>query len=158
MSYEKQISETKQTIVNLIVHNQDIVDAINNTNIVDPDDLIFQNIWYTFRVPFVETEKLTYICIRCDIRESSSSNLINDLDIYLLVVTHEDLLYETRDTVASGCTLVDYIAGQLEAMLNNRKDIGLKDIRLVSSEEDALDVHHPCRILRFRGACINKPC
>ena len=74
------------------------------------------------------------------------------------MVTHEDLLYETRDTVARGCTLVDYIAGQLEAMLNNRKDIGLKDIRLVSSEEDALDVHHPCRILRFRGACINKPC
>lgn len=158
MSYEKQISEVKNKIMNLLVNNQNIVDAIGNKAAVDPDDLIYQNFWYTFRVPTVETEKMTYICLRCNVMESYTTDLTNDLDIYILIATHQDLLYETRDTVARGCTNIDYIAGQIELMLNRRKDLGFKDLRLVSSEEDALDVYHPCRILRFRGACINKPC
>lgn len=158
MTYEKQISEIKQKIMNLLVKNENIVAAIDSANIVDSDDLIYNNLWYSFRIPDMETEKLTHICLKCNVSESRGTDLTNDLDIYFLIVTHQDLMKVPRTSVARGCTRIDYIAGQIELMLNKRKDLGLKEIRLVSSIEDSTDARHPCRIMRFRGACLNNPC
>lgn len=158
MTYEKQISEIKQKIMNLLVHNESIVAAIDNQNIVDPDDLIYSNLWYSFRIPMTETETETHICIKCNLSESRRTDVTNDLDIYFLIVTHQELMKVPRTSVARGCTRIDFIAGQIELMLNGRKDLGLKEIKLVSSVEDSTDSRHPCRVMRFRGACLNKPC
>ena len=156
--YDKQISETKQKIMNLLVNNANIVAAIDNPDITDPDDLIYENLWYSFRIPPVETEKMTHICLRCNVTESRDNDTTNNLDIYILIVTHQDLMKVPRDSIARGCTRVDYLAGQIETMLNGRQVLGLKKLRLVSSTEDSTDPRHPCRILRFRGACSNKQC
>lgn len=159
MSYEKQISEAKQSIMNMLVNSPNIVAAINNDSIKSPDDLIYDNLWYSFRIPDTEVEKKTYICIKINVSsDSSENNMVNIMDIYFLIVTHQDLMRVPRDSIAYGCTRIDYIAGQIEGILNNAIGIGFGKIRLLSSVEDAVDATHPCRILRFRGSVSNKQC
>lgn len=159
MSYEKQISEAKQSIMNMLVNSPNIVAAIDNDSIKSPDDLIYDNLWYSFRIPDTEVEKKTYICIKINVSsDSSENNMVNIMDIYFLIVTHQDLMRVPRDSIAYGCTRIDYIAGQIEGILNNAIGIGFGKIRLLSSVEDAVDATHPCRILRFRGSVSNKQC
>lgn len=160
MSYDKQISEAKQTLMNMLVNNANIVDAIDNESALSPDDLIYDNLWYSFRVPDTEVEKKTYICLKINIVADSSNenSIVNTMDIYFLVVTHQDLMRVPKDSIAYGCTRIDYIAGQIEGMLNNSMGVGLGKMRLYSSVEDAVDSMHPCRILRFRGLSSNKQC
>lgn len=159
MSYEKQISEAKQSIMNMLVNSPNIVAAIDNDPIKSPDDLIYDNLWYSFRIPDTEVEKKTYICIKINVSsDSSENNMVNIMDIYFLIVTHQDLMRVPRDSIAYGCTRIDYIAGQIEGILNNAIGIGFGKIRLLSSVEDAVDATHPCRILRFRGSVSNKQC
>lgn len=159
MSYEKQISEAKQSIMNMLVNSPNIVAAIDNDSIKSPDDLIYDNLWYSFRIPDTEVEKKTYICIKINVSsDSSENNMVNIMDIYFLIVTHQDLMRVPRDSIAYGCTRIDYIAGQIEGILNNFIGIGFGKIRLLSSVEDAVDATHPCRILRFRGSVSNKQC
>lgn len=159
MSYEKQISEAKQSIMNMLVNSPNIVAAIDNDSIKSPDDLIYDNLWYSFRIPDTEVEKKTYICIKINVSsDSSENNMVNIMDIYFLIVTHQDLMRVPRDSIAYGCTRIDYIAGQIEGILNNSIGIGFGKIRLLSSVEDAVDATHPCRILRFRGSISNKQC
>lgn len=159
MSYEKQISEAKQSIMNMLVNSPNIVAAIDNDSVKSPDDLIYDNLWYSFRIPDTEVEKKTYICIKINVSsDSSENNMVNIMDIYFLIVTHQDLMRVPRDSIAYGCTRIDYIAGQIEGILNNAIGIGFGKIRLLSSVEDAVDATHPCRILRFRGSVSNKQC
>lgn len=158
MVQTREISEIKRQIMNLLVHNDDIIAAIDNPDIVDPDDLIDNNLWYSFRIPEVETEKQTHICIRGDAHKSKKSNLTNDLTIYFLIVTHQDLMKVPRTSVARGCTRIDFIAERIEEMLVGRRDLGFKEIELLSSVEDFTDARHPCRIMKFRGACSSKSC
>lgn len=158
MVQTREISEIKRQIMNLLVHNEDIVAAIDNPEIVDPDDLIYNNFWYSFKVPEVETEKQTYVCIRGDAHKGKGSNLTNDMTIYFLIVTHQDLMKVPRNSVARGCTRIDYIAERIEEMLVGRRDLGFKEIELISSVEDFADSRHPCRIMKFKGACSSRSC
>lgn len=156
MNYSEQISSIKNTIINEIVNDQDIVAAIDNPSIIDADDLIYHNVWNSWRIPETEVWKETHICVKCDIDNYSvKTDLVRRIYVGVLVMTHQDLQRTDGLDIARGCNRIDFIAQRIERLLNRSTTLGLGEATLLINKEGAIDSVHPCRELKFTVTGLN---
>lgn len=155
-NWSQQISSLKNGVINAIVGDEAIVEMIDNPNITDADELIYQNIWDSWRVPETELWKETHICIKCDASNPVGHNgVTKNIDIWVLIMTHQDLQRVPSTSVARGCNRIDFISQRVEDLFNRNTDLGLGETTLISNLEAAVDSLHPCRELRFRTTGYN---
>ena len=141
----KQITEIKNRLIAAIINTPEIIEAMD----VDPaEDVMYNHIFPTMRIPDTETEKKTYICMKVDINVNTGKNTaVKSVSIMFMVLTHQDLQRVSKG-IAKGNVRTDYISEQLETLFNDA-GIGIGQTKLVSNVEDNIDARHPCRFLRF---------
>lgn len=152
MPMDRQISDLKNRICSEIIHDANIVAAINPD---DPgEDLMYKYIFPTLRRPKTEQEKRTMICVRVDAYAGSEQRSYKkELRFVIYVITHDDL-QRVESGVALGCTRTDYISEQIERIFNRTK-MGISDAVLVSDTEDQIDARHPMRVITFTTSGFN---
>ena len=152
MANDRQISDLKSRICSELMHDENIVAAINPE---DPnEDLMYKYIFPTLRRPETEQEKRTMICMRVDaIAGAEQRSYKKELRFVIYVITHDDL-QRVESGVALGCTRTDYIAEQIERLFNRTK-MGISDAILVSNMEDQVDARHPMRRITFTTSGFN---
>lgn len=141
----------KQQIISLFIHNEALVELINNTEVSTPEELIGQNIFGYIRVPQVPEEAKTYIALKIDVPEVYLSNsLFKKIIITVYAITHEDLMHTEL-----GGSRIDLMGEEIERILNKYKGMGKSDLELISNIEDNVGTKHRCRILRFVAQDVN---
>ena len=110
----KAIKRYKQQIISLLIHNEELVELINNTEIETPEDLIGKNIFGYIRIPQAPEEAKTYVALKIDVPEVYLSNsLFKKIIITIYVITHEDLM-----PTELGGSRIDLMGEEVEKILN----------------------------------------
>lgn len=155
-NWSQQISSIKNGVINAIIGDEAIVEMIDNQTVVDADDLKYQNVWDSWRIPETELWKETHICVKCDVSNPiGQNNMTKNIDVWILIMTHQDLQRVPSTSVARGCNRIDFISQRVEDLFNRNTDLGLGEATLISNLEAAVDSLHPCRELRFRTTGYN---
>ena len=155
-NWTQQISSIKNNVINAIIGDEAIIEMIDNKEIVDADDLLYNNIWDSWRIPETELWKETHICVKCDVTNPiGHKGMTKAIDVWVLVMTHQDLQRVPSTSVARGCNRIDFISQRVEDLFNRNTDLGLGETELISNLEAAVDSLHPCRELRFRTIGYN---
>lgn len=149
INISKQISQIKSKIITAIENDPDIIKAIDNPDIVDPQDLEYKNIFPSWRIPDVEVDSRTCICVSVSSAFSKKSEVVKKFIVEIMIFTTQTLQRVPNDSVARGCTRVDYISERIEDILSRNTELGIGETHLVSSDEKAVDARHPARILTF---------
>lgn len=156
VNFTKQLSSIKNYIINLFVNDPDIVAAIDNPDIQDAEDLIYNNIWDNWRIPETETEKKTYLCVQCNVNNSlAKSALIKLINVEIIIITHQDLMRVKPPSVVRGSNRIDFIGQRVEDLISRDVKLGLGETELLSNSEGQVDATHPCRKLVFTTTGIN---
>jgi len=149
INISKQISSMKNTIITAFMNDSNVVSVIDNPNIVDPQDLEYENIFPMWRVDTTELEKRTVLCIKVSATASKRSDVVQRFYVDVLIFTSQELQKVPRTSVARNCTRIDYLAQCVEDILNRSTEIGLGEAHLVTNDEDSIDSRHPARMMRF---------
>lgn len=157
MSSNQEIIEFKRLIINKIIHNETLINLINEQGITidNADELIDNNIFRYDRVPNTEGETKTYITIKVDIlRINPRNDLYKDILITLRLVTHQNTV-KLNNYVSNK---LDDMSVELSKLLNGSMEFGVDELKLTSDYEDKVDLYHPCRVIRFVTEGFNKGC
>jgi hypothetical protein len=142
-SYE--IIEYKEKAMKEIINNREIVDLIDQS-VIFPDDLLFENVFPSARSPSTEEEEKTYVFITVNVPTvRNKNNLMKDLLINFVIVTHQNLL-RVQDLVGSR---VDLLASKIDKAFNGSDAFGVGYLKLVSNVEGLIDTTHPSRTITF---------
>lgn len=134
----------KQKAMNEIIHDADIVKALDPNN-KNPEDLIYNNIFPYFRVPVVDTETRTYITICIDYPEEyHPENFMREICLKICIIVHQ---YEMETDW--GATRLDYISAKVDDIFTNSRQYGRGKLRLLSSVESSLDETHRYREMLY---------
>ena len=151
MAYSEEIKYYKQKITSLIINNSDIVDLFDEPTIIDPEKLIYNNVFNFIRIPKTPEETKSYVCFKIDIPEVCPSNfLYKTIVITFWVITHQDNMITDL-----GGTKIDLMAIEIEKIFNGYKGFGNKPLELISNIEGVASNIHPCRIITFRAEDVN---
>ena len=151
MANSREIVRYKQQLTSLVINNEDIVKLLNEPEIVNPEDLIYHNIYDFVRIPETIDEERTYICFKIDVPEVyRSSFLFKQLIITVYIISHQNQMITEY-----GGTRIDLISALVDKMLNGYRGIGKKKLELISNIEDGVGSKHRCRIMKFKAADID---
>ena len=153
MATQKDIPKYKQKLVSLLIHNSEIVNAIDSKEFSDPEDLMYTHIFPYLRNPKIQDQARCMITLSIDVPKVSTKNyFFKDMLLIVNIVCHQDLMKTDY-----GATRIDYISGLIDEELNGRKDFGNNALELVSNIEGALTNDFCFRSMRFKCSEINKP-
>ncbi|MGF6375113.1 hypothetical protein M2140_000147 [Clostridiales Family XIII bacterium PM5-7] len=160
MSTDKayDIIQYKRSVMNSIINEDIIVKAINgkDSNGVpyEPGDLYYTHIFPYAYIPGTIDVAGCYITLEMNIPQVSTANhFFKDLLISVTVICHQDIMQmcEGEPLGATGATRADFVAAEVDKLLNNSVGIvGTKELERVSNIEGAIDPAHRCRIIRYR--------
>jgi len=153
MANSFEIIRYKQKLISSIVNQDTIINLIDSDYIGIGDELIYNNIFPYMRVPHTEEEKLTYITMRVDVPNiSSSRKTLKDILITISVVTHQDLMKVEN----GGGTRTDLLGAEIDNLFNGSDEFGIGQLELKSNFEENVDYKHRCRTLKFVVTDINR--
>ena len=151
----KQISTIKNMIMVAIENDAGIVAALDRPDIIDPQDLEYENIFPTWKVDDVELTKKTVVCLKVNAVKVKTSDVVQKFQVDILIFTNIELQRTPLDSIMRGCTRLDYISQRMEELLSRNTNIGLGETTLVYNREDFIDNRHPCRLMRFEVLGVN---
>lgn len=151
----KQISTIKNMVMMSFENDTGIVAALDRPDILDAQDLEYENIFPTWKVDDVELTKKTVICLKVNSSRVKTSDVVQRFHVDILIFTNIELQRTPLDSMMRGCTRLDYISQRIEDILSRNTTIGLGETALVYNKEDFIDNRHPCRIMRFETTGVN---
>lgn len=148
-----EIACYKLTIIKALVSDQEIISLIDSNGEFEyPDDMIYERIFPFDRIPDTEQEAKTYITISVNVPSINKKNdLVKDLIVTARAITHASLM----KVKGQNGTRIDLLAARLDTILNERSDLGIGPVSLVSNCENALDKAHFYRELKFKTMDLN---
>lgn len=153
MASQKDISKYKQKLASILIHNDEIVEAIDSKEFSDPEDLIYTHVFPYLRNPKIQDKARCMITMSVDVPKVSTKNyFFKEMLLIINIICHQDLMKTDY-----GATRIDYLSGLIDEELNGRKDFGNRELELVSNTEGALANDFSFRTMRFRCSEINKP-
>ncbi|QWU13400.1 hypothetical protein SAMN04487895_10366 [Paenibacillus sophorae] len=157
MSFLKEITDYKNTVINRILSDSDLCKAISyNSNdflsqphIEDTSMLIYNNIYPYRFIPDIKIEAKSFITLSCtDYRPSGNSFKNGLLGIYMF--THRDLFKTDY-----GYTRVDYVLSKVEELMNSKNGIGIGRLSFNSLNEFAVNEKFQGYALTYRPVDFN---
>lgn len=160
----QEIINYKRSILSQIINNENIVKAINAKNSagesLEPDELLYENVFPFAFIPDVIEEAKSYITIEVSMPSVSTVNyFFRDVLVIITVICHQNIMQmKSEEPLGStGATRADFIAVELDKLFHKNVKIGGQfEMELVSNVEGAIDPYHRCRILRFNTKAPNK--
>lgn len=147
---DSDISKNKRKIISALIENDDIVTALDASEIEDRYDLTYTHLYPYLRVPDTQTETGSYILVAVSVPHvSTKNNSYKIMEITICVVSHQDHMQTqwggTRNDIISGIIIDEF----------NWSDILGFEMELVSDKESILtDVYH-LREIRFHALAKN---
>ena len=137
-----------------IINSPELVKAIDPNN-VNPENLIYENIFPYFRVPVVATDTKTFVTVCIDLPEEyHPENFMRDIILKICVIVHQSEM-----KTDFGATRLDYISEKLDEIFVNSHKYGYGKLRILASTESSLDEWHRFReILYVSNAAQNRGC
>lgn len=130
----------KNRAMNEIINYPDLVKAIDPNN-VNPEDLIYKNIFPYFRVPDTATDTKTFLSVCIDLPEAfHPENFMRDIVLKFCIIVHQSEM-----KTEYGATRLDYIADKLDDIFLGSHKYGYGKLYMLSSIESTLDEWHRCR-------------
>ena len=153
MATQKDIGRYKQHLMSLLIHNSEIVEAIDSKEFKDPEDLVYTHIFPYLRNPKIQDQARCMITMSVEVPKVSTKNyFFKDMLLYINIVCHQDLMKTDY-----GATRIASLSGLIDEELNGRKDFGNVALELVSNTEGATTNDFCFRNMRFKSSEINKP-
>ncbi|WP_405169299.1 hypothetical protein [Paenibacillus sp. FSL H3-0286] len=152
MSFLKEITDYKNTVINRLLSNQDLCKALfykddnflEKESIAYTDELIYENIYPHRFIPETTAETKTYITISCtDYRPVGRSFKNGQLGIYMF--THRDLFKTDY-----GYTRMDYIMTKVEELMDGIRGIGLGELVFAGLNEYVVNEKFQGYVLTYR--------
>ncbi|OMD71212.1 hypothetical protein [Paenibacillus odorifer] len=152
MSFLKEITDYKNTVINRLLSNQDLCKAIfykdedflEKESIEYTDKLIYKNIYPHRFIPETAADAETYITISCtDYRPTGRSFKNGQLGIYMF--THRDLFKTDY-----GYTRMDYIMTKVEELMDGIRGIGLGELVFAGLNEYVVNEKFQGYVLTYR--------
>ena len=140
----RELCDYKQKVVNQILETDTIVEALVSD--VDASELSYRNIFPYGYIPGMVDEARCYITVEVTMPQVSTANyFFKDVLLIVTVISHTDLMKTDY-----GMPRTDYIAVELDKLLNDSEQMGIGKMELVSNTEGMFNEKHCCRVLRFR--------
>lgn len=146
---DSDVMKYKRKIMGLIINNNNIVEAINATDIVNTDDLIYTHIFPFFKTTGISGISGTYITLKLNSTSIKKNDIYKQFILTLNILCRQDQM----ETEYKG-SRVDVIAGELVQMFNWNSKIGF-DLELFSDMEDPLNETYYIRELKFKTITTN---
>lgn len=129
MAYLEEIMAVKNNIIDKLINSSSIVNAINNTSIETPDQLIGKNIYRDLHIPSDESdaEAKTYICLGVFVKKITNE-YIKYLDLHFWIFSHQNII----DT-GKGYSRVDFIQSEIDKIMNGSYQFGIDKAELKGS-------------------------
>lgn len=146
-----EIRAYKDKVIAAIINDADIVEAIDNNDAVNPEDLVYSSIFPYIKIPDTIEEVRTFILMSVDINRILNNRTFHEISITIWVLSHQNHMKTNY-----GCTRIDYIADRIEKLFNLNGGFGYKDLQLIKNRERVLNNKHLYRELVFVAQDIRK--
>ena len=149
---EDDIIEIKRLIKQILISDEDILEALNNKEIdIDsPDEFLDRNIFGFLRVPQTQDTVRNFICFKVDDIEGNRFNeAMKTQHIQVHVICHlEDM------TTKYGIDRHDLLGYLIRDRFNWTNSFGLQ-FKLIYNQESVVDSDYYCRTLKFEATKLN---
>lgn len=129
MAYLSELTEFKRKIANLIVNDETLVELISGKKgtLLPAAELIGQNVFLYDYVDDTLKDARTLVCIETDELDRTSPTA-RDFELHIYVCVHKSQMnYVDED--GRGQVRRDMICSRIDALLNNRTDMGFQKIK-----------------------------
>lgn len=141
MSRLKELSRYRLKVLSALISSENVVKAVANpetnfldqTTLDDPTTLIYSNIYPYKKIPNTETEQKTYITMRIG-GFRPVGNEFKDGYITIFIFCNVELLRTDY-----GCLRTDYIASEIDELLNRSRDFGIGKLSFDGMDEFDVD-------------------
>ena len=129
MAYLSELTEFKRKIANLIVNDEMLVELISGKKgtLLPAAELIGQNVFLYDYVDDTLKDARTLVCIETDELDRTSPTA-RDFELHIYVSVHKSQMnYVDED--GRGQVRRDMICSRIDALLNNRTDMGFQKLK-----------------------------
>lgn len=129
MAYLSELTEIKRKIANLIVNDEMLVELISGEQgkQLPAADLIGKNVYLYDYVDDTLKDARTLVCIEIDENDYTSPTA-RDFELHVYVCVHKSQM-NFIDENGRGQVRRDLIASRIDALLNNRTDLGFQKLK-----------------------------
>lgn len=129
MAYLSELTEIKRKIANLIVNDEMLVELISGERgrQLPAADLIGRNVYMYDYVDDTLKDARTLVCIEIDEGDFTSPTA-RDFELHIYVCVHKSQM-NFIDENGRGQVRRDLIASRIDALLNNRTDLGFQKLK-----------------------------
>lgn len=156
MSRLKELTSYKNTIIDRICGNDDLLKAVYYTDedylskdSVNVEDVLFRNIYpfdYTPSSDELLAVRSTYITLSItDYNKGGNGGFFNAGSIFVRVFAHKDLL-----KTAYPMLRVDYLISEIDELLNGQPGIGMGKLEFIGAKEFILNENYYGMYLHYR--------
>lgn len=155
MANSSIIGKIKKKIIRDFIRDDDIVNAINNTDCNDPEELVNTSIFNFNQNPITLKKVGTFITIQVHIPSSfSSSNIYVKPDIEIWIISHEKHMYvDNVPKVTENRN--DYLSRLIDEKINGKDGFGIGKVKLISNIEGSFQMDYLYRKMIFSCLDIN---
>lgn len=146
------IISIKRLIKQKLISDQDILEALHNTDIpIDsPDEFLDNNIYGFIRIPQTQDTVRNFICFTVDdIEDHRYNSHMKVQQIQFNCICHLDDM-----KTEFGMDRHDLLGFLVRDIINWTNDFGLQ-FKLVYNKESTIDSDYYCRTLKFERECTN---
>lgn len=158
MANSQEIIRYKQQIINAVLNDYELVKLIDSQyaddtdeSTIDAENLLYNNVFPYYYNPELVTEQKCFLFMMVD-TPRVQSDLIKDMQITIIVASHQGLMKVPYDT--SG-TRIDLMSACVDRLFNGKGKMGFGDLSLSSNIEGSIDTRHRCRTIRFKVEDFN---
>lgn len=155
MANSSIIGKIKKKIIRDFIRDDDIVNAINNTDCNDPEELVNTSIFNFNQNPITLKKVGTFITIQVHIPPSfSSSNIYVKPDIEIWIISHEKHMHvDNVPKVTENRN--DYLSRLIDEKINGKDGFGIGKVKLISNIEGSFQMDYLYRKMIFSCLDIN---
>lgn len=155
MANSSIIGKIKRKIIKEFIRDPDIVDAINNTDCKDPEELINSSIFNFNQNPFTITKVGTFVTIQVHIPSSNlnySAYVQPTIEIW--IISHEKHMYvDNVPKVTENRN--DYLSRLIDEKINGKNGLGIGKVELISNIEGSFQMDFLYRKMVFSCVDLN---
>ena len=156
MANSSIVGKAKNAIIRKLIQNEDIVKAINATNIEENDELINTHIFNYDQNPNTINDVLTFIIVLVHIPKVFDKNkTFVEPTVEIKIISNERHMKVTNIPKIRQ-NRNDYLAELIDNTLNGCTDIGLGELVLESNVEGVYQTDYLYRRLLFSTKDLNK--
>ena len=143
------IQAYKNNLLMQIVSNENIEKAIDSKSPKyvpgQGDTLIGENVLPMLRIPDIQKDTETMICVEVDIISEAKNRAFHRWRITIWVMSHRDhIMWREK-----GCSRIDYISDELRRLLQNDLGYGFGILNLTSNKVIQVNPKYTYRALEF---------